>query len=379
VSLVITGLFADRRGVFKAQVKISNGVITRVAKSGLKGDDVVKIPSGCLCLPGFIDIHTHLREPGFEYKEDFETGSMAAINGGVTMLFDMPNNIPPTDSFERLKEKEKLAEKSIIPIEFYQTVGKTGFDKRLKGPFKVFLSKTTGAGNNEECIKHLKNKIVAFHCETPDMKQSSMSEILAVSKALGLSYENRITPIICHASTRGTIQLINKVRRKMRVYCEATPHHLFFTKRDKNELLTMNPPLRERRDRDYLLSAVKSGSVDFLATDHAPHTLEDKEDGCRGVPGLDTYAPFVCWLIDRGINIKRIVELTSYNASRLFSLNRGVIKKEYNGSLTILDLRKDYVVNADELKTKCGWSPFEGVSFPGKTYGVIIDGEYWGG
>jgi len=374
MSIVIDGMFVDRRGIFGAQVKISNNIITRVAKTGLRGDNVIKIPSGCLCFPGFIDVHTHLREPGFTYKEDFETGSMAAINGGVTMVFDMPNSEPPTDSLERLREKENLAEKSAVPVKFYQTVSPSGVDRRLKGPFKIFLS----SKGSEDHIAHLRNKTVAFHCEPPGKNQSANSETDSVGKAITLSHYNRITPIICHTSTMGAVELIEKARKKMNVFCEATPHHLFFTNRERSELLAMNPPLRSRKDRDYLLSSLMAGSVNFLATDHAPHTLEDKEDGSRGVPGLDTYAPFVCWLLKKGVDFRRVVELTSSNASKLFSLNRGAIKIGYKGSLTILDLRKDYTIDADDLKTKCGWSPFEGITFPGKTYGVVVDGEYWG-
>jgi dihydroorotase len=342
--LVIEGKLVLNNDVVKGQVLMKNGKIIKLRKTGR-----AHYKTSALVFPGFVDVHTHMREPYWEYKEDFRTGSEAAVNGGVTIAFDMPNNPLPTINKKRLEKKVELSKKSLIPLYFYGGVENEFEDMPVVG-YKIYLGESTGkllTKNLEETIRKMEGRIVSFHCEPEE-------ETIRLVKSFKGVVKN-----ICHVSTAKGLELCDEL------YCEVTPHHLYFTENDE---LKMLPPLRSKEDRNYLLRNI--GKATFLATDHAPHL---PEENAYGVPGLDTYGPFVGWLIKKGVSLETIVDLTSKNASKIFGLNN-YLRPGGDANLTILKL-EDHMITSKNLKTKCGWSPFERKILGARTEAVVANGE----
>jgi len=410
--LVLEGKVVTKSGLLETEVGVSAGVIEAMGH-GLKG--ARRIRTGrCLIFPGFVDIHVHLREPGWEHKEDFRTGSRAAVHGGVTTLVDMPNNPAPANSKAAIEAKRRLAsEKSLVDVKLNGGVDRADIGKVLSMAadvvgYKVYLSETTGAGAFPPSL--LQNAFariaetghpVSVHCEDqailervsqrlqgsvePDLHadlRPPESEVGAVRSVAGALRSTRaLRANICHASTGETLGLARSARAEgLRLYCEATLHHLYYNRRAMldNKLLKTNPPLRSEDDRQALLNGTKNGEVSFLVTDHAPHTEEEKIDGgLAGVPGLDDYAHLVTWLVkDQGVDPPTIARITSYNPAKFFDMaDRGSIERGLRADFSVIDLHSPEVVSRDLLCTKCGWSPYEGREFPGRAKWTVVRGE----
>jgi dihydroorotase len=382
-------------------------LITKVSKAEGRSDLNTE---GCIIFAGFGDLHVHAREDvsGRElYKEDFATASAAAIHGGVTHFADMPNNpVAPIDDAS-YAAKEKLTQSAPVHITLYGGIGPGTRPLARSVPYKAFMGPSVGElffsspEQLEETIERYRGCNVSFHCEDPlildasrgaathEARRPADAEISATKFALYLIERYGLRGKLCHFSTgEGLKDVITAKSRGVNVTCEVTPHHLFFDDtmlNDENRLwLQMNPPLRGREDRLAMIEALRTGEIDYLATDHAPHSLEEKRKGTSGVPHLDTYGAFATWLMtEHHFTSQQIARVCAANPGRFvqpylptdYGKGLGRIEEGYVGSLTVLDLRTPYKVTRDSLKTKCGWSPFEGFTFPGSVRHTIVRGS----
>lgn len=365
---------------------------------------------GCLIFPGFGDIHIHAREDvsgAQAYKEDFRTASAAAVHGGVTHVVDMPNNpVAPIDD-ARYAAKQQLTSASDVQVTLYAGIGPGSRPLTRHVPYKVYMGPSVGdlfftsQAQLEEVIAPYRGCNVSFHCEDPEILEASRgeathearrpahAEIKATSFALYLIEKYELVGKLCHYSTgEGLQQIMAAKARGVRVTCEVTPHHLFFDTSmltDANRMaLQMNPPLRAREDRLALIEALRSGTIDYIATDHAPHTLDEKAVGASGVPLLDTYGAFATWLMqEHGFTAQQIARVCATNPGRFvreflpraFGEGYGRLAAGYVGSLTVLDPGKPYHVTRESVRTKCAWSPFEGFTFPGSVRYTVLRGK----
>jgi dihydroorotase len=407
--LRVEGTIANHDRVFAGAVLIddSTGLIAAVeACTGQSDLDT----TGCLIFPGFGDIHIHAREDagGSQlYKEDFTTASAAAIHGGVTQVADMPNNpVAPVDD-ARYAEKERLTAKSAVHVTLYAGIGPDTRPLTRQVPYKAFMGPSVGdlffasQQQLEDAIAHYRGRNVSFHCEDPEILQAhksatthearrpAIAEIAATEFALYLIEKYALQGKLCHYSTGDGLKKIAAAKaRGVRVTAEVTPHHLYFDDAmltDANRLaLQMNPPLRSSTDRLAMIEALRSGLIDYIATDHAPHTLAEKSTGVSGVPLLDTYGAFATWLMaEHGFTPQQIARVCAFNPGRFvneflppgFGAGYGLIAPGYVGSLSILDTQTPWLVKREEMKTKCAWSPFEGITFPGRVRYTVLQGK----
>jgi dihydroorotase len=346
---------------------------------------------GLLILPGLIDPHVHLREPGAEYKEDFRTGTRAAIAGGVTTVIDMPNNPLPTITVERLREKERLAkQKALCDVYFHFGATYDNFDEIKKAnplSLKIYMGKTTGTlliKDDETIEKHFQNfdkrKPIVLHAEDADYLgkypcRSEEAARIAVARAVALAKKTNRIIHIAHVSTRAEI---DEARKFDGCTVETAPHYLFLSKKyaEKNKSLGLvRPPLRSESERRALWQMFDK--INCIATDHAPHTLEDKENGANGFPGLETSLALMLDAYNRRlVSIADIVAKMAENAAKIFNLPLvGKIEFGYLANLIFVDVKEEWKVRGEELETKCKWSPFDGKLLKGKVKKVIVRGK----
>ncbi len=406
--LRIEGTVVNHDRSFEGAVEIdtATGLIESVGpKTGSSDLDT----SDCLIFPGFGDIHIHAREDASgtqTYKEDFTSASAAAVHGGVTHVVDMPNNPTAPINDARYAAKEKLAASSAVQVTLYAGIGPDTQPLARHVPYKVYMGPSVGdlfftsQAQLETVIARYRGRNVSFHCEDPEILEASRgaatheqrrpadAEITATKFALHLIEQYDLKGKLCHYSTREGLQgIIAAKQRGIRVTCEVTPHHLFFDTSmltDANRMaLQMNPPLRTGDDRLALIEALREGHIDYIATDHAPHTLAEKAVGASGVPLLDTYGAFAAWLMrEHNFMPQDIARVCASNPGRFvheflpdgFGEGYGHIAPGYVGSLTILDTAKPYRVTRESVHTKCGWSPFEGYTLPGSVRYTVLRG-----
>ena len=369
-------------------IGIENGRISRVA-TNLDGDSVYDFGSK-LVLPAAIDSHVHMRDPGATHKEDFATGTLAALHGGVTCVLDMPNTNPPTITPDALKEKAATAaSKSAADFGLFAGV-QPGVDiERLASGavgFKLYMASTTGdllVPSLESVEAELRavaasGKVLAVHAEDECLRQknpeSSLEDHLrnrrndcetsAVRKLRELRVEGLRTHV-CHISAMDTLPLL---RSDGRMTTEVTPHHLLLDKDSKlGAFAKVNPPLRKRGDRQALFKALKEGRFDTMASDHAPHTVEEKEEDFdyapSGMPGVETMVPIMLQLVrERHLALSSLVSRLCERPGELFGIPKGRIGRGYDADLMIVDLTASTDIKADRLHSKCAWTPYDGLS-----------------
>ena len=392
----------------RIEIDLSTGLIDLV-REVLPGDSGVDLhlDNRSILLPGLIDKHVHAREDttGAEtYKESFTSAGHAAIHGGVTAFAEMPNNpVPPVDDASYLAKLE-LARRAPVDVLLYAGVGPKTRPLSRVVPYKCFMGPSIGdlffrdEEQLREALSMYRGQYVMFHSEDPVILEASTgapthferrppeAEIEAIDLILRMSENYQFEPHIAHLTTAGGLELIRAARRRgQRVTTEVTPHHLYYDQDNagsfqKPGFLQCNPPIRTRLDRIALLEALRSGDIDYLATDHAPHTLEEKERGISGVTHLDTFGPFLFWLRDQGLTWARIQEVAAAAPGRFlgrFLPDRyGRIAPGYVGSLTVLEQQRATIRRAD-LRTRAGWSPFEGVTFSGQVRHTIVRGRVY--
>jgi dihydroorotase len=403
----IEGTIANTTGEKKRiEINTETGLISKISEPTGTADVVLDKE---LIFPGFVDLHVHAREDTShkqDYKEDFRTAGEAAINGGVVAFMEMPNNpIPPIDD-KSYVDKLELTKKCPIEVILYAGIGAHTKPLAKVVPYKVFMAQSNGDlffTNLEELepvIAKYHDQSISFHCEDPKILEENKNqpthggrrppeaETSAIDFALEMIEKYNLQGKICHCSTKAGIEKIKDAKmRKVNVVAEVSPHHLYFNEEkltDENRnWMQMNPPLRTSFDKEYLIKALRDGTIDFIATDHAPHTGEEKLKGTSGTPQLDTYGPFTTWLMkEHNFSAQEIIRICAENPGNFinkFGTSKyGKIEEGFAGSLTILDLNKPITITKDKLKTKCNWSPFEGVTFPGSVAMTIIKGEQYG-
>ena len=399
----IEGTIANTGERKRIEIDTASGLISKITDVTGVTDILLKEE---LIFPGFIDLHVHAREcvdHSQDYKEDFKTAGEAAINGGVVVFMEMPNNPTPPIDDASYEAKNNLTKESAVPIVLYAGIGPKTEPLTKSVPYKVFMGPSVGdlffrsLPELEKILAQYSGCCVSFHCEDPkildeyknesthEKRRPKEAEISAVDFALLMIEKYNLQGKICHCSTKEGIEKIKNAKiRKINVVAEVSPHHLYFDfsmLTDANrEWMQMNPPLRNTEDRIYLIESLRDGTIDFLATDHAPHTKEEKLKGTSGTPQLDTYGPFVTWLMkEYNFTAQEIVRVCSNNPGNFisqFTQSRyGKIEKGYIGSFTILDLNKPIRIRENILKTKCGWSTYEGIIFPGSVAMTIIKGK----
>lgn len=364
-------------------------------------------------VPGIFDAHVHFRQPGSEEKENFETGSRAAVSSGVTTVFDMPNTHPPCVTAKILDAKRHLVQgKSFCNYGFFFGVTEDNFQeiqkvKNIAG-LKYFMSHSTGdMGVSDMSIlgkvfASFPELLVAVHAEDDFIIQenvlkygndiepqehsnirSRLAAYNAVKNVLHLAkkYEHKVH--ICHVSCREELREILKFKTSS-VTFEVTPHHLFLTQeayRKHRNYVKINPPLRDEEDLEELWAALQKGHVDIVASDHAPHLPYEKElkyhEVPSGVPGIETLVPLLLDSVNHGkFDLEDFVRLTSYGPARLFGVKgKGSLVVGMDADLVVLDMNFEREVQNDRLYTKCGWSPFHGWKLKGWPQMTMVNGK----
>lgn len=405
--MLIAGRAVSPEGIVQTLIRFEGETITEIGSQLGKPD--YSFDENCLVFAGMGDIHIHARDDVSEeqiHKEDFNTVSAAALHGGVIHVADMPNNpaAPIDDASYAAKQKHLESRDVPIQITLYAGIGPGTQPLSKPVPYKAYMGPSVGdlffssLQQLEETIAHYRGQCVSFHCEDPVMLDAHSSaatheerrppecEISATQFALQMIDKYELTGKLCHYSVGDGLPLIREARnRGLKVTCEVTPHHLYYDKSDiTNEnrgLMQMNPPLRETADKLAMLDALRDGTLDYLATDHAPHSLEENAAGISGQPHLDTYGPFTTWLMaEQNFSPERIAAVCSANPGEFVNAYTapkkfGRIEPGYVASLTILNMQKPTTIRRETLKTKCGWSPFEGVTFPGSLEAVFLNGR----
>lgn len=322
-------------------------------------------------LPGLIDVHVHLRDPGQTQKEDFTSGTSAALAGGFTTVVDMPNNAEPITTLERLKQKIDLAtSKAVSNIGFhYGSLGDNldTFEEaaQFSVGLKLYLNNTTGGYLLSP--KHLKkiyaawpaHKVVLLHVEEDviDVAIESMKDL-------------RRPVHVCHMPSKEILEkIITAKKQGLPVTCGVCPHHLFLTNDDVQTLGVygrMLPSLKTKVDQEYLWDHLDD--IDIFESDHAPHTHEEKQAGAHGVPGLETTLPLLLTAYTQGkITLEQIIEKCHTNPATIFNIPT-------NDETYIEALMENYTIKDEDLLTKCGWSPFSGQTASGRVIKTVIDG-----
>jgi len=387
MSLVVKNGTAFIDGKFeKKDIRIEDGHIVEI-RGGLSGNESINA-DGMLVLPGLIDPHVHLREPGDTYKEDFISGSRAAIAGGFTTVIDMPNNAIPTITKARLEEKIRLAkEKAVCDVLFHFGGTDDNFEEVKKadpGSMKLYLGQTTGMlvlKKPDSLEKHFasfpKDRPIVLHAsDHSDNEEENLKRTYAtVENAVSLASKYQRKIHLAHASTKKEIMI---AKRYPGCTVEVAPHYLFLNNSEKERLGPLSkvyPPLKSEQKRLMLWSALDM--VDCISTDHAPHTIEDKEKGAAGFPGLETSLALMLTGCERGLIDKIcVVERMSERAADIFGIEKkGRLRKGNIADIAIIDPKKKWVVTGSELQTKCRWSPFEGMELTGKARTVIKSGK----
>jgi dihydroorotase len=379
-------------------------------------DDIeIDVQGKLTMLPGLIDCHVHFRTPGAEYKEDWMTGAKAAISGGITTVFDMPNNDPACCTKESFEEKKKLIDKQLkevgIPLRYQLWFGahRSFLDDigKVKNEIigvKIYMGSSTGnlLMNDPVALEKTfqtaaqRNLIVAVHAEDEDILAQRKAQfanetdpavhskirdrsaaIKAVKEAIALAEKYSTELYICHVTTEEEVELIREAKRnELLVFGEVTPHHLFLCEDDYAKWGTkvqMNPPLRTKRDQQALWDGIKDGTIDTIGSDHAPHTLKEKNvpygKAPSGVPGVETTLPLLLNAHSEGkISIERIIELMRTNPINIFDL-------EHNNDIVLVDLDRRAEVKDEWMKTKTQWTPFAGRVLKGWPVYTVVNGK----
>ena len=332
---------------------------------------------GKTVMPGVIDVHTHMREPGITAKEDFATGSRACAKAGVTTFYDMPNTIPTTTTLEALKDKKKLAsEKSIVNYGFHFGGSRNNNIDEIKkvleakeaNTVKIFMNVTTGEMliEDEDILKNVfkNSKLVLVHAE---------NEMIDKAVEYNKNYGNGL--YVCHIPSK----------EEHPVYAEVTPHHLFLNEEirestDRNKmLLRMKPELRTKKDNEFLWEALNNGEVDTIGTDHAPHLISEKlEKITFGMPGVETSLALMLNAYNEGkVKLEMIQKLMAENPAKIMKISkRGKLEEGYYADVIAVDLDKEWTVGVDDtIESKCGWTPYENWKLKGKNVLTIVNGK----
>ena len=407
--------------ILEAGIAIENGKIVKIGKEPNLPESSEKINlNGCLALPGLIDVHVHLRDQRQAYEETFYTGTAAAVAGGITTVLDMPNNEPLTMSVQTLRERMKTAEKQALTnIAFYSAFPEEKDQiiqivKEGAVAFKIFLIKKIGGLNIDDDYEILKaleetgnlNVPVCFHAENRREVEDLMQKLIfegrndikayleahnpdieakSVERVIKLAEKSKAKVHVCHVSSSKSLMLISEAKEKgLNITCEVTPHHLLLSTEDfgeKGSLLITDPPVRSEEERQSLWNELKNGIIDVLASDHAPHLLEEKFSDeiwkvKPGIPGLETTLPLMLTQINKGaISIQELVRLMAENPVKIFGLDgKGMLKEGFSADITVVDLHRRGIIDSSRFHSKAKYSPFDGWQVKGMPVKTFVNG-----
>ena len=345
-------------------------------------------------MPGVIDVHTHMREPGVTYKEDFGTGSRACAKAGITTFYDMPNTVPTTTTLENLLNKKELArKKSIVNFGIHFGGSKNNniseirevLAKKEVNTVKIFMNVTTGEMliEDDEILKGVfqNSGLVLVHAENE-----------MIDKAIELNQKYGKGLYVCHIPSEEELQKVIEAKKDSSlnnemhpIYAEVTPHHLFLNEeiRESSErnkmLLRMKPELRKKSDNEFLWKAVNEGLIDTIGTDHAPHLIEEKlEKVTFGMPGVETSLALMLTAYNEGrIELPAIQKLMCENPAKIMKIaGRGKLTEGYYADVIVVDTEKKWIAGVDDtLESKCGWTPYENWKLKGKNIMTVVNGE----
>ncbi len=380
--LVICGNVA---GIFRGCIGVEDGRIVRVTKEELKGERTIRLRRGTVILPGLIDVHVHLRDFDERKKETVRSGTAAALHGGITTVFDMPNTKPPVMDGGTFRVREMLLRRDAMTdyVMGFLVAGNCEEARKKKaGFYKIFMAASTGgvfSTDFESDFSCLKGP-VSVHAEDMDVVRRNPSrppeaEVNAINRVLKVVSDVKRPVNICHVSTKAGIEAILGSGLPGLSF-EVTPHHLFLTTKDfkRDPFLKVYPPLRGDDDRRALWRHFEE--VPIIASDHAPHTPEDKEEGAAGIPGLETEVALLVDAFNRGlISLGSIKEKMHDNPVEFFKLNRKKFVIGGDADFTVVDVKREWKVDAPEFYSRAKWSPWDGKKLKGKVVMTILRGE----
>lgn len=406
-------VFIDGRFV-PSDVEVRGGIVSRVEPAVVPNSGVPVFNYSGIVVPGLVDVHVHLREPGFSFKETMETGTAAAARGGYTAVCAMPNLNPVPDSAEHLAvELEAIRRGAKVRVYPYGslTVGERGLDmadiSAMADAAVAYSDDGRGVQDEDmmrECMRAVAatGKLLAAHCEVDSLLKGgyihdgayarahghrgicSESEWREVERDIRLAEETGCAFHVCHVSTKESVRLVREARaRGVNVTAETAPHYLLLTEEDLQEdgRFKMNPPLRERADRDALIEGLLDGTIGMIATDHAPHTPEEKSRGLEkspmGVAGLECAFPVLfTGLVEKGaVTLEKLVELMSSAPAKRFGIPGGEIEVGKPANLAVFDIDTEYTIDSSEFASMGRATPFEGWRVRGKCLMTVCAGR----
>jgi dihydroorotase len=421
-TLIKNATIINENKIFKGDVLIENEIIVTISSEIIPTDTVKIIDAqGCYLIPGFIDDQVHFREPGLTHKANIESESRAAIAGGITTFIEMPNTVPQATTQDLLEDKFKIAATdSYANYSFMFGGTNNNLEELLKtdpkkvAGIKLFLGSSTGdmLVDNEEVLEKIFSStkmIISVHCEDEaTIRKNTAAHIEKYGDDIPMKYH----PIIrseeaCYLSSSKAIKLAKKTGARLHIFhlstekethlfrndipleekqitSEVCVHHLWFSDKDYEEKGThikWNPAVKTEADRQGLWKALLDDRIDVLATDHAPHTLEEKNNIYTKAPsGGPLVQHAIVALLEKVkegvIPIEKLVEKMSHNPAKLFQIEkRGFIKEGYFADIVLIDVNKPQTVSKDNLLYKCGWSPFEGTTFSSTITHTFVNGN----
>ena len=419
---IINAKLVNENQISSQQLLINDDRIAKIAPEiAPQKEEILVDAKGCYLLPGLVDDQVHFREPGFTHKATIASESRAAIAGGITSFIEMPNTLPQTTTHEALEDKLQRASESSAANYGFMFGGTNdnletvlSLDSSKVAALKLFLGSSTGnmLVDNTETLREIFSKcplLIVAHCEEEAVIKANLKKAisqygenipisehphirseeacyLSSSKAIALAKETGARLHVFHVSTAKELALFQNdipIEDKQ-ITAEVCTHHLWFSEEDyaaKGRAIKWNPAVKTTRDRDALWEALNDDRLDILATDHAPHTWEEKQQNYLNAPSggplVQHALPALLTAVKKGkISLEHMVTKACHNPAKLFKIkDRGFLREGYFADLVLVDQEQSYTVNKSNIIYQCGWSPFEGTTFSGSVVKTFVNGQ----